>query len=53
MASAAARPSKERQPYKSAMVVLVVLLLAMLVALFVTKSMHDNQRTPATKPARP
>jgi hypothetical protein len=51
--SAAAKPAKEKTPYRSSFIVLVVLLLAMLLALFVTKSMHDNQKTPpVTKPAR-
>ena len=54
MATAAAKPSKERQPYRSLLIVLICMFLAMLVALFVTKSLRDNHPAPAraTKPAR-
>jgi hypothetical protein len=54
MAAAMARPSKERQPYRGLVVVLICLVLAMIVALFVTKSLHDNRplTRPDTKPAR-
>ncbi|HEY5951244.1 MAG TPA: hypothetical protein VIV40_37385 [Kofleriaceae bacterium] len=54
MVSAAARPDKQTTPYRSTLIVLGCLLLAMMVALLVTKSMHDsrNKATPVTKPAR-
>jgi hypothetical protein len=54
--TAAARPSKDKTPYRSTLVVLIVLVLAMVVGLLVTKSMHDNDNgntPPITKPARP
>jgi hypothetical protein len=50
--SAAARPTKEKTPYRSSLIVLGVLIVAMLLALVVTKSMHDTKTAPVTKPAR-
>jgi hypothetical protein len=51
MAAAAARPQKERQPYRNVMVTLIVLLVAMLLGLVVTKSIHDNTPVKPTKQA--
>ena len=51
MAAAAARPQKERQPYRSVLVTLIVLLAAMLLGLCVTKSIHDNTPAKPTKRA--
>jgi hypothetical protein len=52
MAAAAARPQKERQPYRSVLITLIVLLVAMVLGLVVTKSIHDNTSARPTKPAR-
>ena len=52
MAAAAARPSKERQPYRSTLIVLIVLLVAMVLGLAVTKSIHDGQPARPTKRER-
>jgi len=41
-----------KTPYRSSMIVLATLLIAMLIALFVTKFMHDNTGPEVTKPAR-
>lgn len=51
MVSAAARDAKPKTPYRSSLIVLICLIVAMLIALFVTKSIHDN-RPRATTPAR-
>jgi hypothetical protein len=51
MVSGAAREAKQATPYRSSLIVLICLIAAMLIALFVTKSLHDN-RPPVTKPAR-
>ncbi|HEY5920582.1 MAG TPA: hypothetical protein VIV11_02880 [Kofleriaceae bacterium] len=52
MVTQTTRPAKDRAPYRSLIIVLACLLLAMLVALFVTKSIHDNTPPPTTKPER-
>lgn len=52
MAAAAARPAKERTPYRSTLIVLVVLLAALVIGILVTKSLHDNTPARPTKPAR-
>ena len=46
------RPETTKAPYRSSMIVLVTLLVAMLVALFVTKYIHDNRGPEPTKPTR-
>jgi hypothetical protein len=51
MVSAATREAKPKTPYRSSVIVLICLVVAMFIALFVTKSLHDN-RPLATKPAR-
>jgi hypothetical protein len=51
MVSGAARAAKEKTPYRSSLIVLICLMVALLVALFVTKSLHDNH-PPIPKPAR-
>jgi hypothetical protein len=51
MVTAAARDDKQKTPYRSSLIVLICLIVALLVALFVTKSLHDN-RPAVTKPAR-
>jgi hypothetical protein len=51
MVSAAARDAKPKTPYRSTLIVLICLIVAMLIALFVTKSLHDN-RPHVSKPAR-
>jgi hypothetical protein len=51
MVSAAKRETKGKTPYVSSVIVLVCLIVAMLIALFVTKSLRDN-RPHATQPAR-
>ncbi len=51
MVTATARQAKEKTPYRSTLVVLVCLLVAMVVVMFVTKYIHDNH-TPVTKPTR-
>ncbi len=51
MVSGAARAAKEKTPYRSSLIVLICLMVALLVALFVTKSLHDNH-PPVPKPAR-
>ena len=53
MVTRAERQAKEKTPYRSSFIVLGCLLVAMLVALFVTKFIHDNGSPPATKAARP
>lgn len=52
LVSAAPREAKQKTPYRSTLIVLMCLIAAMIIALFVTKSLHDN-RSPVTKPARP
>jgi len=52
MVTATERQAREQTPYRSSFIILGCLLVAMLVALFVTKFIHDNQPPPATKPAR-
>ena len=52
MATASSKPAKQRQPYRGLVVVLICMLLAMVVALFATRSIRDNQAVPPTKPAR-
>jgi len=48
-----ARQAKtEKTPYRSSMIVLATLLVAMLIALVVTKFIHDNRGPEVTKPAR-
>ena len=47
-----ARQANEKTPYRSSMITLVCLLVAMLIAIFVTKFIHDNRGPPVTKPAR-
>jgi hypothetical protein len=42
----------EKAPYRSSMIVLATLLVAILIALFVTKFIHDNRGPEVTKPAR-
>src|SRR5690348_16259717 len=39
-----------QRPYRNSLIVLVCLLLAMFVALFVTKYIHDNRGPDITKP---
>lgn len=51
MVTATARPAQEKTPYRSSLVVLVCLLVAMVVAIFVTSYIHDSH-TPVPKPAR-
>ena len=51
MVSAAPRDANAKAPYRSTMVVLICLIVALLVALFVTKSLHDNH-PPVPKPAQ-
>ncbi|HEU4614580.1 MAG TPA: hypothetical protein VFS15_20935 [Kofleriaceae bacterium] len=51
MVTAAKRPAQEKMPYRSSLIVLVCLLVALAVAIFVTTSIHDSH-TPVTKPAR-
>jgi hypothetical protein len=51
MVTATARPAKDKMPYRSSLIVLVCLLVALVVAIFVTTSIHDSH-TPVTKPAR-
>jgi hypothetical protein len=49
--SGAQRQAKEKTPYRSSFVVLACLLVAMLIALFVTKFIHDNKtQQTVTKP---
>ena len=52
MATATAKPAKQRQPYRGLVVVLICMLLAMVVAWFATRSIRDNQAAPPTQPAR-
>lgn len=52
MVKATERQANAKTPYRSTFIVLGCLLLAMLLALFVTKFIHDNQPPPVTKPAR-
>ena len=51
MVSAAVRDAKPKTPYRSSLIVLICLIVAMFIALFVTKSLHDNRPT-TTKPGR-
>jgi hypothetical protein len=51
MVSGGPREPKAKTPYRSSLIVLISLVVAMLIALFVTKSLHDN-RPHVTKPAR-
>ena len=46
------RAASEKTPYRASMIVLGCLLIAMLLALVLTKSIHDNTPPPATKPSR-
>lgn len=52
MAAAATRQVKERTPYRSTLIVLIVLLVAMVLGLVVARSIHDGQSARSTKPLR-
>jgi hypothetical protein len=52
MVTATERQAREKTPYRSSFIVLGCLLLAMLLALFVTKFIHDNRPPQVTKPLR-
>ena len=47
-----AKEARGKTPYRSSMIVLVALVAAMLLALLVTKFIHDNRGPEPTKPAR-
>jgi hypothetical protein len=52
LAAAAARKEKTKQPYRSTMIVMLVMLAALVLGILVTKSIYDNTPPRPTKPTR-